>query len=54
MKPFVIRMLWINPPLRPKAVLKAYWSEVIVIEEKAEFLDPIVFVREIPEMAEAA
>jgi hypothetical protein len=26
---------------RPTIVLRAYWDEVIVIEETAQFLDPI-------------
>jgi len=29
------------PELRPSEVLQAYWSEVLVIEEMATFLNPI-------------
>ena len=54
MNPFVIRMPWIDAPRRPKAALRAYWSQVIVLEEKAEFLEPIVIVCQTTEMAEAA
>lgn len=29
--------------MRPKAVVREYWAEVIAIEEDAVFLEPIYF-----------
>lgn len=31
------------PILRPREILRLFWSEQIVIEEKAKFLEPVYF-----------
>ena len=30
-------------PFRPLAVIRAYWAEVICLEEQARFLEPVYF-----------
>lgn len=39
--PSLVGFCHAGPNFRPTILIKMYWSEVIVIEEKAHFLEPV-------------